>query len=489
MSGIRGTGLLLILAAPLAAYVAWQANTVIGADRATAEPPAERGPPADQLAATRDKAAAHAADVRKAQTAAVQYRAATADDATRDPDVKAVVDAAAARAADLSDLDLFLSDLAGPTFTGKVKDRYKAWTTEKAARDADEKAVSAWFLKPLAVTSAAEATKETDAAVALIDQYSGRSKFSDKAKAATWRVRARLRVADALATIANDQYRAAIQVKLPLEPGTNAVKTAGETHRALAAQIAALKESVRQAEDAKLVLEAGVRASVDAKGAVADECTAREALLKLFAKDDLFTNANVAGPWLKDVAAHYERTKNDEVRALIRKKVQEFCDAFIPVAARLDDTVVLKGTAVPRKDVVIKYEPTAGAKVKREPLSDDPDGVTEFNLEAKRPGPATFVHHNGSDEYPKDLRPTDVSRAALVFNAARKKLADGAAAPKWTAKSVDELKKKCEAQKELVDQLQTPGGAGGPLAPKIWTRLSGLATGMEGKADLFEPVP
>lgn len=486
MSGVKGAGLLLILAAPLGAFVVWQATVAVGADRAVAEPPAERGAPKEQLSAARERAAAHAAEVRKAAGLAVQYRAPTADDATRDPDAKGTIDAAAARAADLTDLDLFLSDLANPVFAGKVKDRYKAWTAEKAARDADERAVSAWFLKVLAVASANDATKELDAALALVDQYAGRSKFSDKAKAATWRVRARLRVADALATVANDQYRAAIKVKLPLEPGTNAVKTAGDTHRTLSDQIDALRESARQAADDKVTLDATVRAAVEAKGAVADECAARAALLKLFAKDDLFTNAAGAGPWLKDVAAHYDRTKNDEVRALIRKKVQEFCEAFIPVAARLDDTVLLKGKPVPRKDVVIKYEPTAGAKVERKPLSSDPDGLTEFNVETKHPGPATFVYHNGSDEYPRDLKPTDVSRAALVFNAARKAVPDVPGAPRWTAKTVGDLKKKCEPQKELVDQLQTPGGT---AAPNIWTRLSGLAAGMDGKGDLFEPVP
>ncbi len=84
----------------------------------------------------------------------------------------------------------------------------------------------------------------------------------------------------------------------------------------------------------------------------------------------------------------------------------------------------------------------------------------------------------GTEYELRDIKPTALSEAAATFNAARKQLADAATVPKWTAKVVSELKKQCDAKRELVDQLRTP--AGGPTGPepKIATRLSGLAAGL-----------
>jgi hypothetical protein len=483
MSGLKGGALLMLMGVPLLGLCALTVKDVMRTDIIASDPPADRGPSKDQAAAAHAKSSAWLSDVRKAATVSGQYRAAGPDDATADPAATGMVKASAARAADLNDLDLFLSEVERPSFSGRLKDQYQKWVDERKELKRDEQAVLDWLLRPPAVASSADAVKAVEAAKVLIDQYSMRSKFSDPSKAGAWRVRARLAVIDALAVLADSQYRAAVAVKLPLKEGNNEVKKAVETLRGLKGMLQSLNLEAKAAEEEK-PLDATLRAAVDAKGPVADECTAREELLALFARDDLFTNASGAAAWLKQVGEQYRKTKDEKVRRLIREKVQEFCDAFIPEATRLDDKVVLKGKAVERKNVIIKFNPVGG-KQTREPLSGDLDGVNEFNLADKRPGANTFVVHMSDEEYPRDLKPTELSKAAVRFNAARKQLADSTTAPRWTAKSVEELKKKCDAQKDLVDQLQTLGSKSVGGEPKIWTRLTGLADGMAADPDLF----
>jgi hypothetical protein len=483
MSGLKGGGLLLLLGLPVVGYFALQVKDVFRTDIIASDSPADRGMSREQLTAAHAKSTAAVSEVRKAAAITCQFRAAGPEDASPDPATAALVKASASRAADLNDLDLFLSEVERPNFTGKLKDQYAKWVAERKELKRDEEAVLAWLSRPQTIMSPADATKAMDAVNALIVQYTTRSKFSDNAKATVWRVRSRLILTDALAVLADTQYREAVKVKLPLKDGNNEVKTAVETLRALKAMIHLLNTDAARAEEEKK-LEATLRAQVDATNAITEDCKAREELLVLFAKEDLFTNSGGASAWLGQVGAQYRKTKDEKTRRLIREKVQEFCDAFIPDMARLDDKVLLKGKEVDRKDVVIKYQMSVGGMVVREPLSGALDGANEFNLKDKRPGDSTFVVHKGAEEYPKDLQPTNLSRAAILFNGLRKQLADNTAVPRWTAKSVDELKKKCEAQKELVDQLQTLNKSVG-TDPKIWTRLTELATGMAGNADLF----
>ena len=439
----------------------------------------------EQLTAAHAQANAWLTDVRKADTIECQYRAAGSDDASTNPTAAEVVKTSADRSADLNDLDLFLSEIERPNFTGKLKLQYEKWMEERKELKRDAETVTTWLAKPPAITSAADADKSMATVIGCITAYSTRSRFSDTSKATVWRVRARLAVIEALAVLASSQYRAAVQVKLPLQPGTNAVKTAVETLTGLKDQIAILNAEVQQAQGNKVTLDAGILTALEAKGAMADECAAREELLALFARDDLFTSAAGVAAWLRQVGVQYRKTKDEKVRVLIRDKVQEFCDAFIPQEAALDDNVIIKGNLAPRKDVVIKFQASVGGKVMREPLSAELDGVNEFNLRIKHPGDTTFVVYMGSEEYPRNLKPTERSKAAVLFNGERKKLADSTTVPKWTAKSLEGLKKKCEAQKDLVDQLKAPGATLGK-EPKIWTRLTGLAAGMVGNADLFE---
>jgi hypothetical protein len=490
MGGIKSGGLLLILAVPMGLYIAWQINGVVRTDLVLSDAPPDRGGTKEQLAALHTKTTAWAGEVQKAGAVTEQYRAAGPEDACTDADATALVKASAARAADLNDLDAFLSDLARPNFTGKLKTQYLQWMEERKELNRDAGAITTWLGKPPPITSAADANKVTDEILGLVSAYATRSKFSDKAKAAVWRVRARLIIVKALAALANKQYREAVQVKLPLETGNNAVKTAMATLLVLKAQLTALGADLRNADEEKAALDSTTRVEAESRGSHADECSAREELLTLFAKDDLFTNSTGAAVWLKQVTARYRRTKDEHTRALIRDKVQEFCDAFIPPVVRLPDTVLIKGAEAPREAVVVKFEVTVNGKVetKRVPLGGL-DGINEFNLESKPPGPNTFVVYDMAEQFPRELKPTELSKAAVMFNAERKKIADGPTVPKWTVNSVEQLKKKCEDQKDLVDLLQTPDGPSAVKAPKIWTRLTGLATGMVGCADLFEAAP
>jgi hypothetical protein len=463
VSVIKSGGVLLLLAVPVALYVAWQVNGVVRSDL-VAEPPADRGPPKEQLEAAAKKTAAWADRVKDTVAFAERYGTAAPADAAAEPDTKTVAKAAAARSAELTDLDQFLSGLDRPTFAGALKAQYTTWREgDKGIKEATAK-VTAWLGKPLAVAARADADEATKEALALIAAYANCSKFSDKAHAA------------------------AVREKLPLKPGGNAATAAADTHRALRELIGALDDDLKQADEVKARLDARTRAEAESMGAVADACAAQEKLLGVFAREDLFDNPAGAGAWLKEVDRLYGRTKDDAVRKLIRDKVQQFCDAFIPAEARLDDVVLIKGERVARKDVVVKWDATIDGKVvtKVQPLGASADGINEFTLAVNPPGPNAFVVYNGREDLPRDLKPTRLSEAAKVFGDERRKLADSITVPKWSAKSADELKNKCVAQKDLVDQLQVPGGGSPKNGPKIWTRLSGLAAGMAGCPDLFE---
>ena len=511
MKAPKGAGLLLLLSVPFALFAAWQVNGVVRTDMIVSDAPPDRGATKEQLATARTKAAAWSAEVRKAAAVAWQYRAPGPDDATADEAVNGVERAAALRSAELNDLDLFLTGVERPSFAGKLKDSYDRWNGEANQTRKDEREVREWLTRSRVITSAADADKVIREADGLIDRYSERSKFADRAKAAVWRVRARLLVAKALATLADAQYRTAVSVKLPLKPGNNEANTAVDTLTGLKKQIDSLNEAVKQATEDKVPLDGALRGEVDAQGAVADQSKASLELLKLFARPDLFTNAAGAAAWLKQVGDQYGNTKDERVKALIREKVQEFCEAFIPAAVRLDDTVLLRGIdgfrAVPREVVKVKY-PIGAGQYKRVDLSTDVDGLNEFNVAQRHPGDSTFITYAGSEDFPKDLKPTDLSKAAVVFTGERKKVGVGTTGPKWTAKSVGRLKNTCEAQKELVDKVDqlkapkivVPAASKGPEASKptadvpddelkIGTRLKSLADGLKTAPALVGDAP
>jgi hypothetical protein len=99
------------------------------------------------------------------------------------------------------------------------------------------------------------------------------------------------------------------------------------------------------------------------------------------------------------------------------------------------------------------------------------------------------VEYMGSEREPSYLKPTELSRAAVLYNAERKKLSDGTTEPKWTEKSVLELKKKCEAQQKQVENLEVLDGRSSGKPFKLWTRLTGLAQGLGANKELVAPGP
>jgi hypothetical protein len=489
MSGVKSSGLLLILSVPFALYIAWQVQSVARSGLLSASVPADKGATPESLATARTKATTHATEARKAVAVSWQYRAANTEDASNDPVVTGVTRAATARAADLTDLDKFLSGIEKPEFTSKLKPRYDEWMVGQAKLRTDAQAVTDWLARPLKITSVPEAEKAVTELTTLTNQYIARSRFADKSKATLWRLRGRLAVIDSLTTLADSQYQTAIRVKLPLD--VNAGTTAVSTLRALREQIAALRAELKQADEDRITLDATFRATIEDKGLVADDFAAREELLSLFAKPDLFTNATGATAWLKLVVAQFAKTKDEKVRGLIREKVQEFCDAFIPLVVDLDDDVLLRGKPEPRKGILISFEPTLGAKAISKPLVRSADGFNEFEIAKKAPGFNALVRAGGGEYELATLKPTPLSKLAVAYNLERKKLSD-VTAPRWTPKSLEELKMMCEMQKELVDQLKVPGEpkkdakTEPETEQKIATRLLGLAAGMNACKELFE---
>lgn len=475
MSARKGGGLLLVLGVPFALYAALQVGAAARPAAGASEPPADSGTPAEQLAAAHAKAAAWSGDVRKAVAATWRYRAGGADPSA-DPAARAVQTAAEARAADLTDLDTFLPRTQNPAFTGRLKAQYAGWTTARAAVEADEQAVKDWLARRPEVASAADAGKAMDAANTLIARYEARSWLANRGDAAAWRVQARLAVIGALTAVADARYRAAVGMPLPLKPENTA--TAKAALGALSEQVAALRADLKQADEYAASLDKGTRAAAGATGAVASEYAARAALLDLFAQPDLFTRAGGAEEWLRQVANRHQGTKDPKVHALIARKVQEFCEAFVPPAVLLDDRVKVNGRDVPRAEVTVSFEEKAGAGIVTKSLSDDATEFNEIVLDRNPPGTNHVVKYGGNTFALTDLKPTALSNAAVEFNAARKRLADATTAPTWTAKSVRELEKQCGDNAKLVDQLKAPAGAAAGSEPKIATRLSGLAAGL-----------
>ncbi len=479
MNGMKGGALLLLLGIPFALYAAWQVNGATHIGTGAPEAPADKTATKEQLDASSAKATAWSGESRKAVAVTWQYRKA-GPDASSDATVAPVVNAAEARSADLNDLDTFLSSVKQPVFTGtpRLKLRYTEWASERVALDKDEREITDWFSRPPQIATAADADKEMVAFIKLVDQYVARSQFADKVKATNWRCRARLAVIEALTALATSQYRIATSVKLPLKAGTNEGTAAVATLGALKIQIASLGVDVTQADIDKVAFDASFRIASETKSGNASEYTAREELLTLFAQPKLFDNASGATQWLKLVASQYAKTtKNPEVQALIRDKVQEFADAFVPAVARLDDDVILLGRATPRDKVVFEFEVQAGDGVMKKNLSANPNEFNEFVLKSKPPGVNHVISSVGNKYVLDDLKPTPLSNAAVAYNAARAKLANRPAPSRWTADSVAELKKACEGQKELVDQLRTLD-SGPKDEAKIATRVAGLVAGM-----------
>lgn len=481
MKSLTGGALLLVLGVPLGLYAALAVKAVARTDLVGGDPPADRGASRDDLAKLRARAGNWLGEVRKATTVAGQYRASTADDASSEPGVRAAVKAASARAKDLIDVDRFLSNNVEGKFEGNLAGVFGKWHAGRADLGKTETAVVRWLEAPPPVASAPAADAALKAVRELIAQYTD-SQFADRAKAAEWRVRVRLYVVTALEKAAEDQYDKTVRAKLPLEE--RASDTTKATLAALGEHATGLQTDAEQARADGAVLAPAVLSAAEEKKPLVERSAARKTLLDLLAEDKLFEKAGGAAAWLGRVGAAY-RKSDPRTRALIRDKVQEFCDAFVAPVAQLDDEVLLEGKRVARASVRVVYAPRAGADDVFAKLALEADGLNEHTLPTKPPGVNPYLVHDAGNMSRSlavgKLKPTDLSAAAVAYNAARRKVVETPGRAKWTPNSLAELKKACGGNEKLVDQLKVPGGA----VPQLWVRLTGLADGAAENADLF----
>ena len=68
----------------------------------------------------------------------------------------------------------------------------------------------------------------------------------------------------------------------------------------------------------------------------------------------------------------------------------------------------------------------------------------------------TLLSYMGGEEWNEALAPTPLSKAAVLYVTERRRVADGANGPNWSAKTVDALKNACEIHKDRLDLLKMP---------------------------------
>jgi hypothetical protein len=306
-------------------------------------------------------------------------------------------------------------------------------------------------------------------------------------------------VLESLQAAATGPYDEVLALALPLpdpkndkrvEKALGAPTAIREQVRLLEAELAAVKAARRELPERAAKLANSVLRT-------ADEWAAKEELLALFADPELFTNPTKATDWLPKVQAQFNKTQTATGRELIRKKVQQFCEAYIPRAARLDTNVLVRDKELPRVNVKIVYQATGKPKTERA-LTDHPTMLNEFNFITLHPDfdqvawPGGF---GGKDS----LKPTAASFVARDFTSER------ATVTVWAAGTVEQLKKKCEGadaavqqkRREQLDKLAGAEAIRDPLGmesrsawtqenSRIWTRLTALSGAMAKAPGLFE---
>jgi hypothetical protein len=487
MFSVKNGGLLFLLAVPFALYIGWQVREVARIDRANLAPPSTTGlPNRDQLNAIRARADTWAGEVRKVAAVALQFRTLTADDLVTDSECSALAKAAADRGANLNDLETFLAGVVRPEFTGALRQRYQDWHVSQVKLNRAEQAIESWFTMPLTGLDNPESVAEAWTAVnSLIAEYAKEPRFSIATKPAVWRLRARIRMVELLAESAHDPFEKVVTMKLPLPPETvnAAVKRALSLSRLLREQAQPLQDEFTELERAGLGMP--VRVADDARRALrrAEEWATRHQLLALLVEPELFTRSDTAADWLAKMQLLYDQSLAED-RDRIRAKVQEFCDAYIPRVVALDDFVLLDGQKVPRNMVTIKYFPRGDGGSERTRLSADVSGLTEFNLAEKHPGENTLVIVGATEYTPKQLQPTELSKAAVAYSQARAEVGTGTGLPGWSAQSIEEFQNKCKPRAAEINQLKVPESPRGE--PRIWDRLQSLSRGVTLSRSLFE---
>ena len=494
MSVLKSGFTVLFLAIPFLLYGVWQARGLADVRALVSDPPADKGIPSkEQIDFNRAKTDKWVSDSRTLESLAFQFRQPGPGDVVNDPDGKALVGLIADRSAELINLEKFLSDVDEPEYlNSKLKKNYVDWQSSKKDLARAAKNVEAWFLNSLTgIDGPDSANQAVTDFQKVLGNYTMDTRFADPNKAAGWRVQCRIEVIKSLENAAKEPYIKVLNLPLPL-PSENEsadVRKALGAPRAILDQVRLLKIELSQDEEAHLTLPD--RLLADAKEAVrrADEWSAKEELLSLFADPEPLHDPSKAGDWIARVESQYTKTQTDSQRSLIRKKVQQFCNAFIPLAARLDSVVLIKGNPVPRLGVRIVYDSDAKTKM----LSDHPNELNEFNFETRFPNPDHIEWANGAQTSGTFtvLQPTERSRLARAFTQAR------AAVTIWSLAETTQLKKKCAGEVEtvkvgeanvrraLVDELigiappDTPGRVRWTKEnSRIWTRLTVLSEAM-----------
>lgn len=499
MSRLRSGVILLLLAIPFALYGAWQARTISHLDGNDPVSPGQKKLPGkDQLAAARIKSEKLTGEVRALEAVALQFRQPTASDRVDDEVCKALLKEFAARSADLTDLDKFLSDVSAPKYAGALKSKYEDWQKSKESLAAAAKAIEDWFANSAMTIDGPEAAVQAVAGFQqLLSKYSADGRFADRNRIAAWKALCRVEVMKALENAAREPFAKVLNLPLPLpaESESADVKKALGAPRAIREQMRLLKNELDQIEESRITLPERAQREVKAARSRADDWAAKEALLALFADPEPLTAPARAAEWLARIDAEFRKTQVESERGVFRKKVQQFCDAFIPASARLDAFVLIKGDKVPRSGVSIDYASDAGTKR----LTDSLNDVNELNFTTRYPNPDRIVWANGNKFTGtfSVLQPTAKSLVARDFALAR------AGLTLWSAQTVAQLKKKCEGadrkvdeqevRRGLVDELVgvSPAGVPGRLVwtaenSRIWMRLNVLADAMGKFPALFE---
>jgi len=494
MTGLKSGAILVMLAAPFALYILWQVQSGARADFTSQAAPPDKGPPdGKRVADTKARAEKWTNDVRHASAVALQYRVPGPEDRADDPDCNAITKAVAARAIDLTDLEKFLSGVDRPVFVGSLKEQYDRWQLTKQTLAKAEAAIETWLRTPFpsAVDSQTAAVQVLKRFEDLVTEYRNASQFADSTRAAAWQVEARVKVLESLEAAAHRPFDEVLALPLPLPDQ----KTSKVVEKALGAPIA-IREQVRLLEDslsrdeAKRVISDRVMKSANSLIRRADEWAAKEQLLALFADPEIFTDPKKATDWIPLVHAQFNKTQTDSGRELIRKKVQQFCEAYIPKAARLDAKVRFRDKEEDRNNMKVVYQ--SGKQSIERPLTDHPATLNEFNFNTLHPdfdritGPGGF---GGKDS----LKPTLASQVARDFTLARATVAI------WGPTTTNQLKKKCEGddaavqqkRRELLDGrtgagVESPSSVWTEQNSKIWTRLTALSEAMVKAPGLFD---
>ncbi|MCE9560470.1 MAG: hypothetical protein K8U57_00300 [Planctomycetes bacterium] len=500
MSRLQSGGLVLLLAIPFALYIVWQVQAGARADFASPSPPTEKGlPDSKKLTETKAKTEKWANDVRQASAVALQYRAPGPEDKSDDADCTALAKAAAVRAGNLNDLEKFLSGVDSPTYVGSLKTKYAEWQLSKVKLAEAQTAIETWLRSslPVAVETHATATQTMKSFEELITAYQTSSKFADSSKASTWHVEARVKVLEALESTSQRPYEEVLALPLPFPKDSKLVEKAVGAPSAIREQVKLLESELVLVEADKRHIPEHVTKAANSVIRRADEWSAKEELLALFADPELFTDPNKATEWLPKVQAQFNKTQTESGRELIRKKVQQFCDAYIPKAAKLDAKVLFRDKEEPRGTLKAVYQIANQDAVERN-LTDHPSTLNEFNFSDLYPDFDRIRSPNrtgGKDS----LKPTLASIAAREFTVAR------ATVTTWTPATINQLKKKCEGEvatvqqkrREQLDSLtgtesvrdplgSAPNSAWTPQNSRIWTRLTALSNAMEKSPGLFE---